>query len=149
MVKAMVDVRKYASGAYLKPADLDGDGPVEKRIINVAETEGKFGPKLDLWFDDGARLSLSGKNVGELMRAYGTDSDLWLDRNVELHVEEFEDRAGETKQMIVLVGIDPVVPPAERPKLTPLPPKPKEDKTPAAKPVSSNQRADRDDEIPF
>jgi hypothetical protein len=56
---------------------------VIKWIINVEDTEGKFGPKLDAWFEDGSRLSLSGKNVGELMRMYGTNSDLWLDKNVQ------------------------------------------------------------------
>ena len=80
----MVDVRKYAAGAYLKPADVEAS--VIKRIINVKETEGKFGPKLDAWFEDGSRLSLSGENVGELMRMYGTNSDLWLDKNVQLTV---------------------------------------------------------------
>ena len=70
------------------------EASVIKRIINVEETEGKFGPKLDAWFEDGSRLSLSGKNVGELMRMYGTNSDLWLDKNVQLTVGEYETRDG-------------------------------------------------------
>jgi hypothetical protein len=138
----MVDVRKYAAGMYLKPADLEGR--VIKRIINVTETEGKYGPKLDLWFEDGSRLSLSGKNVGELMRVYGTDSDLWLNKNIELSVGQFENRDGNTGQMILVAGIDAEVPQHERPKLAPIstPPKPTSSK-------SGNTRADMDDEIPF
>jgi hypothetical protein len=149
MVMTMVDVRKYAAGAYLKPTDIEG--AVIKRIINVEETDGKFGPKLDAWFEDGSRLSLSGKNVGELMRVYGTDSDSWLDKNVELTVKEYEDRDGKPGKMILLTAIDPEVPREERPKLTATsPPREKPPpKTAPPKTVNGNTRADMDDEIPF
>ena len=66
-----MDTRKFATGLYLKAADVQ-DGMI-KQIINVSESDGKFGPKLDIWFLDGNRLSLSGTNVGELHRAYGTE----------------------------------------------------------------------------
>ena len=146
MVMTMVDVRKYAAGAYLKPADVEG--AVTKRIINVEETEGKFGPKLDAWFEDGSRLSLSGKNVGELMRTYGTDSDLWLDKNVELTVGDYEDRAGNPGKMILLAAIDPEVPREQRPKLTAT--SPSREKPPAEKSGGGGKRSDdMDDQIPF
>ena len=141
----MVDLRKYAAGAYLKPADVEAS--VIKRIINVEETEGKFGPKLDAWFEDGSRLSLSGKNVGELMRMYGTNSDLWLDKNVQLTVGEYETRDGNIGKMILLAAIDPEVPREQRPKLTTVTPPPRE--PPPPKTVNGSTRADMDDEIPF
>jgi hypothetical protein len=144
MVTTMVDVRKYAAGAYLKPADVEGT--LIKRIINVEETEGKFGAKLDAWFEDGSRLSLSGKNVGELMRAYGTDSDSWLDKSVQLTVGDYEDRDGKPGKMILLAAIDPEVPRDQRPKLTAIS-TPQE--VPPAKAVNGSTRADMDDEIPF
>ena len=83
----MVDVRKYAAGGYCRSPPTWKKGTVIKRIINVEETDGKFGPKLDAWFEDGkkSRLSLSGKNVGELMRVYGTrTSEFIVDKNVQL-----------------------------------------------------------------
>ena len=143
----MVDVRKYAAGAYLKPADVEeAGGTMTRQIINAEETEGKFGPKLDLWFLDGTKLSLSGKNVGELMRVYGTDSDDWLEKTVELHVEEFENRNGNTGKMIVLTATDPEVPREQRPKLTTLTPPPREPPPPKR---NGSTRDDMDDEIPF
>jgi hypothetical protein len=142
----MVDVRKYAAGAYLKAADVEeAGGTMTRQIINAEETEGKFGPKLDLWFLDGTKLSLSGKNVGELMRVYGTDSDDWLEKTVELHVEEFENRDGNTGKMIALTATDPEVPREQRPKLTTLTPPPRE---PPPK-RNGRTRDDMDDEIPF
>jgi hypothetical protein len=140
----MVDVRKYAAGAYLKPDNVNGT--VTKRIINVAETEGKFGPKLDAWFEDGSRLSLSGTNVGELMRVYGTESDSWLDKSVQLTVKDYEDRDGKPGKMILLSAIDPEVPRDQRPKLTAVTPPPKET---SPKTANGSTRADMDDEIPF
>ena len=143
----MVDARKYAAGAYLKPADVEeAGGAMTRQIINAEETEGKFGPKLDLWFLDGTKLSLSGKNVGELMRVYGTDSDDWLEKTVELHVEEFENRDGNTGKMIVLTATDPEVPREQRPRLTTLTPPPRE---PAPPKRNGSTRDDMDDEIPF
>ena len=44
----MVDVRKYAAGTYLKPADVEeAGGTMTKQIINAEESEGKFGAKLE------------------------------------------------------------------------------------------------------
>jgi hypothetical protein len=144
----MVDVRKYAAGAYLKPADVEeAGGSMTRQIINAEETEGKFGPKLDLWFLDGTKLSLSGKNVGELMRVYGTDSDNWLEKIVELHVEEFENRNGNAGKMIVLTATDPEVPREQRPKLVATS-RPRE-MPPPKKAVNGSTRDDMDDEIPF
>src|SRR5271167_4928285 len=113
-----MDTRKYAAGQYLKPADVEAEGTMCKRIVNVAEVDGKFGPKLDVWFDDSTRISLSGKTLGELHRAYGTDSDDWLDKHVELSVGEYLNRDGNTAKMILLAAVDPDIPLQDRPKLT-------------------------------
>ena len=142
----MVDVRKYAAGTYLKPADVEeAGGTMTKQIINAEESEGKFGAKLDLWFLDGSKISLSGKNVGELMRVYGTDSDDWLEKTVELHVKEYEDRDGKAGKMIVLTAIDDPIPPEQRTPIT-------SSVEPATKPKPApkeSPKREMDDEIPF
>ena len=139
-------------GAYLKAADIDG--AVIKRIINVTEnTEGKYGPKLDVWFEDGFRLSLSATNVRELQRAYSMDSDLWLDKAVKLTTKEYTNNEGNSALTIVLTAIDSEVPRDQRPKLTtispPRNPPPKEELPPPKTGNGGHARRDMDDEIPF
>ena len=138
-----MDTRKFATGLYLKAADVQ-DGMI-KQNINVSESDGKFGPKLNIWFLDGNRLSLSGTNVRELHRAYGTDSDSWLDKNVRLAVKDYVNNDGKPGKMIVLTAIDPEVPREERPRLTTSIPQEK----PPPKTTNGSPRPDMDDEIPF
>lgn len=145
MVMTMVDARKFATGQYIRAADISGT--VVKRIVNVAESDGKFGPKLDVWFEDSARMSLSGRNTGELMRCYGVETDLWLDKQVQLTVEDYEDRDGKPGKMIILTPIDPEVPHDQRPKLTVM--SPPQEPLPPPKKGNGNTRGDMDDEIPF
>ena len=147
---SMIDTRKYGVGAYLKAADIDGT--VVKRIINVTENEGKFGPQLDLWFEDGTRISLfpGSKNVRELQRAYGMESDLWLDKAVGLAAEDYVNNDGNPAKRFVLTAVDPEVPREERPKLTTSVPqeKPRPKEEPPPKKANGNKRSDMDDEIP-
>src|SRR5262245_5182397 len=78
--KMSMDMSKYASAAFIKPVDLEG-GPQIKKISAIEE--GKFG-KPNLIFDDGTLLSLNGTNVNTLMRAFGWDSEDWIDQQIEL-----------------------------------------------------------------
>ena len=139
-----MDTRKYLiAGSYLKAADVV-DGTI-KQIINVQEND-RYG-KLDLWFLDGSRLGLSNqKNLGELHRAYGTDSDSWLGKNVRLTVKPYVDNNGNPGKTIELTAVDPEIPLDQRPKLTTLSP-PQE--KPAPKPKNGGKHDDMDDKIPW
>lgn len=136
----MVDARKFSSGKYLKAAD---DGAVIKRIINAAQND-RYG-RLDVWFEDGTRLSLSGRNNDELIRAYSWQTDLWLDKRVQLTVEDYVNNDGKPGKMIVLAAADPEVPREERPKPTTSVLQEK----PPPKTGNGSPRPDMDDEIPF
>jgi hypothetical protein len=80
-------IRKYLGNAFLKVDDIKASGPIRVTITDVSE--GRFG-KPDLTFDDGTRLSCNVTNVRALARAYGMESDDWVDKEVELVVGEIK-----------------------------------------------------------
>ena len=112
---------KYLGSVFLKVEGMRASGPIRVRITGVSE--GRFG-KPDLTFHDRTQLSLNVTNVRVLVRAYGMDSDDWLDKEVELEVGEIQYQ-GKPQDIILL---KPISPPIENK----APPKP-----------------DLDDEIPF
>ena len=112
---------KYLGSVFLKVGGIRASGPIRVRITDVSE--GQFG-KPDLTFHDRTQLSLNVTNVRVLVRAYGMDSDDWLDKEVELEVGEIQYQ-GKLQDIILL---KPISPPMENK----APPKP-----------------DLDDEIPF
>ena len=116
-----MDMAKYFGCVFLKVEDIRVSGPIRVRITDVSE--GQFG-KPDLTFHDRTQLSLNVTNVRVLVRAYGMDSDDWLDKEVELEVGEIQYQ-GKPQDIILL---KPISPPIENK----APPKP-----------------DLDDEIPF
>jgi len=116
-----MDMSKYMGNVFLKVDDVKASGPIQVRITDISE--GRFG-KPDLTFHDRTQLSLNVTNVRVLVRAYGMDSDDWLDKEVELEVGEIQYQ-GKPQDIILL---KPISPPIENK----APPKP-----------------DLDDEIPF
>ena len=111
--KSITDMRKYSGAAFLKPGDIKASGP--RRVVITDVTEGKF-DKPDLEFDDYTKLSVNANNR-ILMAAYGWESKGWLNKEIELGLDQAEYDGKE--QEIVLVK--PISPPIEK---TP-PPKPK------------------------
>jgi hypothetical protein len=85
-VKTM-DMRKYSGSGFLKVPDIAASGPRQVTIVDVSE--GKFG-KPDVEFGDGSKLGLNATNNRTLVTAYGTDSDDWINKQVELVVGEVE-----------------------------------------------------------
>lgn len=81
--------------------------------------------KPDLTFDDNTRLSVNTTNVRTLARAYGVESDDWIDKQVELVIGEIK-YDGKMNEAILVKPISPPI----------------ENKAPPKKP-------DFDDEIPF
>jgi hypothetical protein len=116
-----MDMFKYVGGRFLKVDDIKANGPVRVKIVDVSE--GRY-DKPDLTFDDGSKLGCNATNGSALARAYGFDSDDWINKEVELVVGEIPYQG--KPQAAILVK--PITPPIENKK----PPKP-----------------DFDDSIPF
>jgi hypothetical protein len=77
-----MNVHEWIGGKFLKPEDI-GTTPIVLTIVDVAE--GRW-DKLDLTFSDGSKLSLNNTNGWTIARAWGYESDDWIDKQVELSV---------------------------------------------------------------
>jgi len=75
-----MDMKKYSGEHFIKVADVR-DGPIEGRIAVVRE--GQY-DKPDLIFESGDVLSLNATNNKTLVRAYGTESDYWIGKQIEM-----------------------------------------------------------------
>ena len=75
-----MDMRKFSSPTFLKVNDVR-DGPLQLQIAAV--NEGKY-EKPDLVFETGETLSLNATNVNTLIRAYGSKSEDWIGKQIEL-----------------------------------------------------------------
>lgn len=123
---------QISSSGFIKVPDL-ADGP--RRAVIADVRPGRFkGPDMEL--QDGNILSLNATNMRMLANAWGTETDRWIGKEIELYVGKTQFQ-GETRDSVLVKTISPPVPLAERPQ-----PKPK----PAAKPAAT---VDMDDSIPF
>lgn len=125
----MASASKYAGSRYIKLDDLHGKRPLRERISYAKEEEGKFGAKLVLFFESGAKLSLNATSVGVLIRDIGDDFDAWVGFDVQVYAGEVDTKSGRADAVLVRL-IDGNTP------------------TPAA-PQKATAKADMDDEIPF
>jgi hypothetical protein len=100
-----MNVREWISGTFLKPEDI-GATPIVLTIVDVAE--GKW-DKLDLTFNDGSKLSLNNTNGRAIARAWGYESDDWIDKQVELSVG-LTTYKGEQQESILLKPVTPATP---------------------------------------
>jgi hypothetical protein len=125
-----MNVLEWIGGTFLKPEDI-GTTPIVLTIVDVAE--GKW-QKPDLTFNNGSKLSLNKTNARTIARAWGYESDDWIDTQVELSVG-LTTYNGEQQESILLNPITPATP-ANAPK--------------PAKPPKPPQKSDPlDDNIPF
>lgn len=113
-----MNVREWIGGKFLKPEDI-GTTPIVLTIVDVAE--GKW-DKLDLTFSDGSKLSLNNTNARTIARAWGYESDDWIDKQVELSVG-LTTYKGEQQESVLLKPITPATPanalkPVKLPKRT-------------------------------
>jgi hypothetical protein len=134
MESKKMDMSQYAGGQFLKVADVKAVGPFKVTIVAVEV--GKF-KRPNVTFSDGRILSLGKNNVGKLISAYGAESDDWLQRQVELTVDEIEIDS-EMKEAII---VKPISPPPEN--KAPVKPQKKRGN------AGGNNRDDLDDSIPF
>ena len=100
-----MDMSEYAGSRFLKVQDVKG-GAIRARIIKV--DVGKY-EKPNIHFDDATILSGNATNVRTLCRAYGNDSDGWLDKEIELTLGTIEYQ-GEDQEAIVVNPISPPEP---------------------------------------
>ena len=76
-----MDMRKYSRrSAYIKTDDVR-DQPRDETIVFVKE--GKFG-KPDITFESGKVFSLNTINTETLIEAYGSNSDGWIGKHIDL-----------------------------------------------------------------
>jgi hypothetical protein len=123
--ETVMDMKKFCGSQFVKLADVEA-GPIRGVIADIRE--GKFG-RPDLEFDTGEKLSLNATNNRVLVKEYGTDSDLWIGKEIELFkgMVEF---GGETQPAVLVKPISPSIPKKPAPPKQPL-------------------RDDLDDTVPF
>jgi hypothetical protein len=129
-----MDTRKYGSG-FLKPDDVR-DGPRQERIIAVLESQ-KY-DCLQLELESGDTFSLNMTNTRVLQKAYGLESDDWLDHTIELslgHYQDWKSNPPGEKETVVLRPISPRQPSSDNGGTKPLP--------------RPSVRGALDDDIPF
>jgi len=131
-----MDMRKY-SGGIIKPEDLH-EGPRLEKIVEVSENE-KHGCAV-LLFESGDQLYCWNNYTRVLNKAWGYDSDNWIDQELELSLGHYTDKKTDTeKETVVIRAVSPAKPGAF-------------DSAPS-KAITSGKAApprnDMDDDIPF
>jgi hypothetical protein len=120
-----MDMRKFSGEHFVKVADVK-DGPIQGQIAVVKE--GKY-DKANVVFETGDVLSLNSTNTQILVRAFGTESDHWVGKMVEMFLGVIQYNGADHEAVLVR----PVSPPVKKKKAEDADSKP----------------ADMDDEIPF
>ncbi len=124
-----MDMSRYSSSLFLKVDDVR-DKP-RRAVITQVEPDGKF-DKPNLRFSDGTLLSCNGTNCANLIKAYGDESDDWLNQEIELFVGQVQFN-GKTQESVLVKPISP----------------PRQKKARKRKPDDFAAADDMDDEIPF
>jgi hypothetical protein len=126
-----MDVSEYLSTAFLKVGDLASGS---RRVVVANVVDGKYG-KPDAHFQDGTCLSLNITNLRTLTSAYGTETEPWIGKEIELYVGPVKYNGAEQDSVLVR-PISPPIPFDERP-------------APKPKPAGAVAVTSIDDEIPF
>jgi hypothetical protein len=82
-----MDTRKFGT-TFIKPDDVR-DGPIQDRIINVFVSERYNCAVLEL--ENGYQFSVNQTNNRILAKAYGWESDHWLDQVIEFALGSYKD----------------------------------------------------------
>jgi hypothetical protein len=107
-----MDMSKYSGAAFLKVGEVKDNGPM--RVVIAEILLGKYG-KPDVSFSDGCKLSLNATNNKILCHAYGTESEDWIGKEIELFVGDI-DYQGKPQEAILVRPITPSVPLEQQPK---------------------------------
>jgi hypothetical protein len=124
-----MDISDQISSGFIKVPDLAA-GPRRAAIASVRP--GRF-ERPDVEFQDGSILSLNATNMRILARAWGTETDAWTGKEVELYVGQTEFQ-GQKRDSVLVRAISPDIPKGQQPK---------------PKPAAGGGRDPMDDAIPF
>jgi hypothetical protein len=103
-----MDMCQYSGAAFLKVGDVKVNGPIQVVIADIVL--GTYG-KPDVTFTDGTKLSLNATNNKILCQAYGTESDDWIGKEIELSLGEIEYQ-GKPQEAVL---VKPISPPKRKP----------------------------------
>jgi hypothetical protein len=99
-----MDMRSYMGTTFIKPKDVPT--PRQDQIVDISI--GNY-DKPVATLKGGGKLSLNATNCSVLGRAYGPDSDDWVDKTIELYVGQVEFK-GEMQDSVLVRPISPPVP---------------------------------------
>ena len=102
-----MDMKKFAGEHFVKVNDVR-DAPIQGHIAVIRE--GKYG-KPDLVFESGHVLSLNATNTQTLICAYGTNSDYWVAKQIEMFLGEIKYQ-GSDHEAVLVRPISPPLKPA-------------------------------------
>lgn len=105
-----MDMKKFSGEHFIKVNDVR-DGPKQGQIAVVRA--GKF-DKPDVVLESGDVLSLNATNNQTLMRAYGTESDYWVGKEIEMFLGEIKYQ-GSGKEAVLVRPISPPVTDQKKP----------------------------------
>lgn len=100
-----MDMRKYSGEHFIKVDDVK-DGPIKGQIAVVKE--GKW-DKPNIVFESGDVLSLNATNIKTLTHAWGTESDHWIGKMVEMFVGVIQYQGSDHEAVLVR----PITPPVK------------------------------------
>jgi hypothetical protein len=97
-----MDMSSFAAAGFIRPDHLTGT----ERVVIKAIEKGQFKPVAVL--GDARKLGLNGTTIATLIRAFGKDSDGWINKTIEI-------RPGTTtfngaSKATVLVSVPPSAP---------------------------------------
>src|SRR5262249_20175520 len=124
-----MDMRQYAGTNYVNLDDLV-DGSHKETIVDIQI--GDYG-RPDLYFESGDRLSLNVTNNRTLVRAFGSESNGWISKAIEIYVGDTMYKGEKQKSVLVR----PITPPSQA------------DGGNGSAAAPPARRDDPDDEIPF
>jgi hypothetical protein len=132
-----MDISDQISSGFIKVPDLAA-GPRRAAIASVRP--GRF-ERPDVEFQDGSMLSLNATNMRAMATVWGTETDAWIGKEIELYVGKTVFQ-GQERDSVMVKPISPPIPFGERAK-----PKPAAAQQP--KPAGAGGRDPMDDAIPF
>lgn len=92
-----MDMRKFSGQHFIKVADVRA-GPMQGQIADVKE--GRY-DKPDLVFESSDILSLNATNNQTLMRAYGSESDHWIGKQIQMFLGTIQYNGSDQEAVLV------------------------------------------------
>jgi hypothetical protein len=105
--RVKMDMRKYSAGV-IKPEDLH-EGPQLEKVVDVSEND-KYGCAV-LHFESGRQLYCWNNYARILTKAWGYESEHWIDQELECSLGHYTDRKTDTeKETVDIRPISPAKP---------------------------------------